>query len=65
LNSTLRELAKLSTGRRAKFTAIAFIVVAAISLALMFRIKVGNPVEGSNLLRYDSEFKYRCTPGQP
>ncbi len=56
LNSTLRGLAKLSTGRRVKFTAAAFIIVAAISLALMFRITVGNPVEGSNLLRYDSEF---------
>jgi predicted RND superfamily exporter protein len=56
LGATLGALAKLSTGPRAKFTAAAFVVVTVVSIVLMFRLQVGNPVEGSNLLREDSEF---------
>lgn len=49
-------MAKLSTGGRAKFTAVAFVLLTVASVALMFKLQVGNPVEGSNLLRYDSQF---------
>ena len=56
LNSMLRGLSRLSTGRPARFTAAVFVVLGAISIALMFKLQVGNPVEGSNLLRYDSRF---------
>ncbi|MCX7169097.1 MAG: MMPL family transporter, partial [Proteobacteria bacterium] len=56
LNSTLTNLAKLGTGKNARITGGVFIVLALISLALVTRLQVGNPVEGSNLLRYDSEF---------
>lgn len=56
LSVTLESLAKLSTGPRAKYSAAAFVVVAVVSILLMFRLQIGNPVEGSNLLREDSEF---------
>ena len=56
LSVTLRALAKLSTGKRANYTAAAFVVVTIASVVLMLRLQVGNPVEGSNLLREDSEF---------
>jgi len=56
LSSTLRGMAKLSTGGLAKFTAVVFVVLTVASVALMLKLQVGNPVEGSNLLRYDSQF---------
>ena len=56
LNTALTGMAKLSTGKNARITAGIFIVLTVISLALVTRLQVGNPVEGSNLLRYDSEF---------
>ena len=56
LNRTLNALANLSTGKFAKATAGVFVGLAVISGLLMLRLQVGNPVEGSNLLRYDSEF---------
>lgn len=46
----------LSTGSRAKYTAGAFVVIAAVALLMMTRLQVGNPVEGSNLLRDDAAF---------
>ena len=56
LDRLLLGLAKLATGRNAKFSAGIFVVLTVFSVALMLRLQVGNPVEGSNLLRYDSEF---------
>ncbi len=56
LSAALRNIAKLSTGGMAKYTAVAFVIFAVASLAMMLRIQIGNPVEGSNLLRYDSAF---------
>ena len=56
LNVTLTRLALLSTGPAAKYSAAVFVVLTLISVSLMFKLQVGNPVEGSNLLRYDSEF---------
>lgn len=56
LNGILGGLAKLSSGPKAKYTAAVFVVLTVASVLLMFRLQVGNPVEGSNLLREDSEF---------
>ena len=56
LAATLGALAKLSTGPKAKYTAAGFVLVTIVSILLMLRLQVGNPVEGSNLLREDSEF---------
>ncbi len=56
LNNILLSISKLSTGAMAKYTAVAFIIFSIASLAMMLRIQIGNPVEGSNLLRYDSAF---------
>jgi hypothetical protein len=52
----LNGVGRLSHGARAPYTAAVFIVVTAIALVLMSRMKIGNPVEGSNLLWDDSEF---------
>lgn len=56
LNGALSHIASLSTGKQAKLTAGVFGVITIISLALMLKLQVGNPVEGSNLLNEDSEF---------
>jgi predicted RND superfamily exporter protein len=56
MNRLLLGFGRLATGRRARFTALAFIVLTAFALVEMFRVQVGNPVEGSNLLRHDSQF---------
>ncbi len=48
--------ARLSQGKLAHVTAAVMVVVAAIALYLNTQIKIGNPVEGSNLLWHDSEF---------
>lgn len=56
LSRTLAATATLSIGPRAKFTTAAFVIVTIGALALMFRLQVGNPVEGSNLLRESSAF---------
>jgi predicted RND superfamily exporter protein len=56
LGGMLKSMASLSTGPTAKFTAAAFAVATLISVVLMFRLEIGNPVEGSNLLREDSAF---------
>jgi len=46
----------LSTGKRARFTSVVFLIITGMSIYMMFQLKVGNPVEGSNLLRHDAEF---------
>jgi len=56
LKLILNGLARLSTGARAKYTAAVFVLIAAASLMLMRQLQIGNPVEGSNLLREDSSF---------
>lgn len=56
LTTVLGYTARLSTGAAAKYTAAAFVLLSAASLVLMFRLQIGNPVEGSNLLREDSVF---------
>jgi uncharacterized protein len=52
----LKLLATLSVGSKAKRTSILVIVIAIFGIYLNTQIKIGNPVEGSNLLWPDSEF---------
>ncbi|GAC1623438.1 MAG: MMPL family transporter [Nevskia sp.] len=54
--NALNGIAKLTYGKAAKYTAIVTIVVGAWAIYETFQIKIGNPVEGSNLLWKDSEF---------
>ncbi len=52
----LTQLARLSQGATAKKTAIVFAILGTIAIYLNSQIKIGNPVEGSNLLWHESEF---------
>ncbi len=52
----LDRVSHLSFGATANKTAVITILVAAIAIYLNSQIKIGNPVEGSNLLWHDSEF---------
>ncbi|SER19587.1 hypothetical protein SAMN04488038_11943 [Solimonas aquatica] len=52
----LRRIASLTYGPAARLTTVVVVIVGAISIYETFQIKIGNPVEGSNLLRYDSDF---------
>lgn len=56
MNRLLRGCAHVATGRRAPVTAAVLLVLAVLSLIEMSKVQVGNPVEGSNLLRHDSHF---------
>lgn len=56
LMTVLGGVASLVTGRRARWTTAVALVVAVAMIGISSRIQIGNPVEGSNLLRYDSEF---------
>ncbi|MBI2800620.1 MAG: MMPL family transporter [Gammaproteobacteria bacterium] len=49
-------IASLSFGRRARTTTVLVAIGAALSLYTAMQIKIGNPVEGTNLLWHDSEF---------
>ncbi|PTU32897.1 efflux RND transporter permease subunit [Stenotrophobium rhamnosiphilum] len=52
----LRFLASLSFGKRARVTTIFMAVIAVVAVITALQIRIGNPVEGSNLLWDDSEF---------
>lgn len=52
----LSKLSTLSVGKKANSTAVLVLIVAVIASYLNTKVKVGNPVEGSNLLWHDSEF---------
>ncbi|NGY04482.1 efflux RND transporter permease subunit [Solimonas terrae] len=54
--SLLRNIAKLSYGRTARFTTVIVAVLAVVAVYESLQIRIGNPVEGSNLLWYDSEY---------
>ena len=54
--NTLDGFATMTQGRAARVTAGAFVLITAASVFFMLRIQVGNPVEGTNLLRHNSEF---------
>ena len=47
---------RASHGANAKITSTVVVVLAIVGIYLMLQIKVGNPVEGSNLLKHDSDF---------
>ncbi len=52
----LATIGRLSHGRRARFSALALLVAVVFSVTQVLQIKVGNPVEGSNLLWEDSDY---------
>ncbi len=52
----LKAMGMLSHGSRTRATAVAVAVLGVISALLLTQLKIGNPVEGSNLLWDDSEF---------
>jgi len=52
----LNRVSHLSYGATANKTAVVTVLIAAIAIYLNSQIKIGNPVEGSNLLWHDSEF---------
>ena len=52
----LDRISHLTVGKPAQITAVVTLVVGAIALYTNTQIKIGNPVEGSNLLWHDSEF---------
>ncbi len=52
----LRRLSRLTFGPAAKFTGVVFLLLGIIAAYLNTQVKIGNPVEGSNLLWQDSEF---------
>jgi predicted RND superfamily exporter protein len=54
--SLLRSLAKLSYGRLARVSAIVALVVAVAATYTFLQIRIGNPVEGSNLLWPNADF---------
>jgi predicted RND superfamily exporter protein len=56
MRGVLSGFAALLQGRALRWAALAFVVLTAVSVYHMLRIPVGNPVEGTNLLRHDSEF---------
>ena len=52
----LGKVASLTYGKRAKITTPVVAVISVVAIAIALQIKIGNPVEGSNLLWEDSEF---------
>ena len=52
----LATIGSLSHGKRARFTALTLLIVVVFSISQVLQIKVGNPVEGSNLLWEDSDY---------
>jgi predicted RND superfamily exporter protein len=56
IKHVLQKLARITYGRNARITATVIAVAFAVSFVTAMGIKVGNPVEGSNLLWEDSEY---------
>jgi predicted RND superfamily exporter protein len=52
----LHQVSRVSHGRTARITTTVVIVAAVFSIALATQLRVGNPVEGSNLLWEDSDY---------
>ncbi len=52
----LKKIGSISHGSAARITTPIVAVLAIVGVSLMLQIKVGNPVEGSNLLKESSEF---------
>ncbi|MEH6639192.1 MAG: MMPL family transporter [Porticoccaceae bacterium] len=56
LKHMLQKVARVSYGGPAKVTTVVLVVLFGLSIYKMLQIKIGNPVEGSNLLWSDSEY---------
>jgi predicted RND superfamily exporter protein len=56
VKSVLAWIATFSQGKRARYTTVVVVIIAAFSFYHSMRIQIGNPVEGSNLLWEDSEY---------
>ncbi|WP_229816434.1 efflux RND transporter permease subunit [Paraglaciecola chathamensis] len=56
IKHVLQKMANLTYGKFAPFTTVAVLVIFAYSFITTLDIKVGNPVEGSNLLFDESEY---------
>jgi hypothetical protein len=56
IRQLLRKIASVTYGKPARITTAVVAVVAVVALVLTAHIKIGNPVEGSNLLWDDSAF---------
>ncbi|MEX1663935.1 efflux RND transporter permease subunit [Zhongshania arctica] len=52
----LNAIAKVTHGKRAKVTAVVATVATVVAIGIAMQIKIGNPVEGSNILWEDSDF---------
>jgi predicted RND superfamily exporter protein len=52
----LNRISRVTFGRPANLTAVVVVIVGALAIYLNSQIKIGNPVEGSNLLWHESEF---------
>jgi hypothetical protein len=52
----LQRLSRVSYGKPARITTVVVVVLFAFSIFKMIDLKIGNPVEGSNLLWSDSEY---------
>jgi uncharacterized protein len=52
----LEGISAITVGKPAKLTAVAIVIFGIVSIYTNSQIKIGNPVEGSNLLWDDSEF---------
>lgn len=52
----LNRISHITYGKAANWTALATLIVGIAAIYLNAQIKIGNPVEGSNLLWYESEF---------
>ena len=52
----LGHVAKLTYGRPARITTLVFLIITGVSTYEFLQMKVGNPVEGSNILTEDGEF---------
>lgn len=56
MRGTLNAFASMAQGKAARYTALGFVAITAGSVYFMGHIQVGNPVEGTNLLRHESDF---------
>ena len=52
----LDRISRVTVGKPARATAVVVTIVGVVAIYLNAQIKIGNPVEGSNLLWYGSEF---------
>lgn len=56
LKSFLGRISAITYGRTARITTVAFVIITGVSTYEFLQMKVGNPVEGSNILWEDGEF---------